>query len=96
MPSRTWSTSAPTDSHSVATALMKLIFIARNALDAYLISSALLAVVAIKDRWLTLGFRARELHPVADNNCHPPAAHRSGADAPLQAALSVPITMRSG
>ena len=50
MPSLTWSTSAPTDSHSVATALMKLIFIARKAFDAYLMSSALFAVVAIKSR----------------------------------------------
>ena len=48
MPSLTWSTSAPTDSQRVATALMKLIFIARKALEAYLISSALLAVVAIR------------------------------------------------
>src|ERR1035438_5723528 len=48
IPSRTWSTSAPTDSQIAATALMKLIFIARKALEAYLISSALFAVVTMK------------------------------------------------
>ena len=45
MPCRTWSTSAPTESQMVATALMKLIFIARKAFEAYLISSADFALV---------------------------------------------------
>src|SRR5581483_11435759 len=44
IPSTTWSMFAPTASHIVATALMKLIFIARKAFDACLISSALLRV----------------------------------------------------
>src|SRR2546430_11043711 len=46
--SRTCSTSAPTASHTLATALIKEIFIARKALEACLISSALLALVGIK------------------------------------------------
>src|SRR6185369_7055613 len=48
MPSRTCSTSAPTASQTLATALIKEIFMARKALDACLISSALLALVRSK------------------------------------------------
>ena len=40
IPSTTAATSAPTASHMAATALTKLIFIARNPLAAYLIVSA--------------------------------------------------------
>ena len=40
MPRATSCTSAPTSSHRSAISLMKVIFIARNALAAYLISSA--------------------------------------------------------
>src|SRR5579859_6236095 len=51
IPSRTCSTSAPTASHTLATALIKEIFIARKALEACLISSALLALVRIRRAW---------------------------------------------
>ncbi len=47
MPWHTWFTSAPTDSQMEATALMKEIFMARNALEACLISSALLVLVTM-------------------------------------------------
>jgi hypothetical protein len=47
IPSRTSSTFAPTDSQMVATALIKLIFIVRKAVDAYLITSADLVLVTI-------------------------------------------------
>ena len=47
IPSHTCCTFAPTDSQIDATALMKEIFIARNALEACLISSALFALVMI-------------------------------------------------
>ena len=40
MPRATTSTSAPTSSHTLAISLMKLIFVARNALDAYFTISA--------------------------------------------------------
>jgi hypothetical protein len=40
MPSTTSLTSAPTASHTAAMALTKLILVARNAFDAYLIVSA--------------------------------------------------------
>ena len=48
IPWQTCCTLAPTDSQTEATALMKEIFIARNALEACLISSALLVLVTIK------------------------------------------------
>ena len=41
MPSATTATSAPTSSHTLAISLMKLILVARKALDAYLTISAL-------------------------------------------------------
>src|SRR5256885_16887026 len=47
IPWHTCCTFAPTDSQIEATALMNEIFIARNAFEACLISSALLAVVTI-------------------------------------------------
>jgi hypothetical protein len=47
MPSRNWSTLEPTESQIVATTLMKLIFMARKALDACLISSADFVEVAM-------------------------------------------------
>ncbi len=40
MPSATRTTSAPTSSQTFAISLMKLILVARNAFDAYLIISA--------------------------------------------------------
>ena len=46
-PWTTWFTFAPTDSQTEATALMKEIFIARKALDACLISSALFVLVTM-------------------------------------------------
>ena len=46
MASATVCTSAPVASQMRATALMKLIFVARNALDACLISSAVFTSVA--------------------------------------------------
>jgi len=56
MPWHTCCTSAPTDSQIDATALTNEIFMARKALEACLISSALLALVMIK--------RRRKAHPV--------------------------------
>ena len=45
MPLATWWTSAPTRSQRSAISLMKLIFVARKALEAYLIISALATLV---------------------------------------------------
>ena len=45
-------TSAPTASHNPATALMKLSLVARNALDAYLIVSAVAESVISKGAWV--------------------------------------------
>ena len=48
MPSSTSRTSAPTTSHKLATALTKLSFVARKALEAYLMVSAVAASVTMR------------------------------------------------
>ena len=52
MPSRTSRTSAPTASHRLDTAFTKLSLVARKALDAYLIVSAVAASVTISGAWV--------------------------------------------
>ncbi len=47
IPIQTWPTSAPTTSHNAATAFTKLTFAARNALEAYLMVSAVDGLVKI-------------------------------------------------
>ena len=52
MPSRTSRTSAPTASHRLDTALTKLSLVARKALEAYLMVSAVAASVTISGAWV--------------------------------------------
>ncbi|MNU09137.1 hypothetical protein D3C72_2555350 [compost metagenome] len=52
MPRATCCTSAPVASQRSAISLMKVIFIARNALAAYLMSSAVRRPVNISGAWL--------------------------------------------
>src|SRR6266852_2583014 len=80
IPSLTCSTFAPTDSQIDATALIKEIFIARNALEACLISSALFVLVTI-NRGGVLAASGRRIGSVPNNDGADPLArvHRNRA-----------------
>src|SRR5690606_24545728 len=93
MPRVTSVMSAPTRSHKPAISLAKLIFVAKKALAAYLIISALVGSVATNGgMWRTFG-AGTQLGGV--NDCSKIGRYNSSM-ARRAALLSVPTTMRSG
>ena len=90
MPSSTSRTSAPTASHRLATAFTKLSLVARKALEAYLIVSAVAASVTMSGAWVDANSAPTRAAAAWSS---PPTTIRSGCRASW---MAVPSRRNSG